>query len=156
MIRKIAEDDCLAVAALWHECWHDGHAAIFPPEVVAQRTPESFAGRLAEMMGTCLVAEGDGVVLGFGAVIGNEVDQLYVARSSRGTGLAGDLLQALELMLRRNGVTRPELECAVGNAPALAFCKKHGWQCVGVMERAIWMPEGQSLDHPMCILAKDL
>ena len=156
IIRPVLEEDCASVSALWNDSWHDGHAAHLPPEVVAQRNLESFAGRLPAMLGMSLLAEVDGRVAGFGAAIGNQVDQLYVARSSRGTGLAADLLGALEDMLRRDGVQQAEIECATGNVPALVFYKKHGWQHVGVMERALWMPEGQSLVHAMCILAKDL
>jgi GNAT superfamily N-acetyltransferase len=145
-----------AVAALWHDSWHDGHAALLPPEIVAQRGPGSFAARLMPLAAESLVAVVDGTVVGFGATWKNEIDQLFVAREARGTVVAAGLLAVLEDRLREAGVARAGVQCLEGNDRALAFYRRHGWQVTETADLPLWMPEGQSASHPTLMLAKDL
>ncbi|BDA85877.1 hypothetical protein Sa4125_34190 [Aureimonas sp. SA4125] len=151
-----AEADMPGVAALWHDSWHDGHAALLPPPIVAQRDVSSFAARLVPLAASSTVAVQDGQIVGFGALVGSEIDQLFVARAVRGTGVASGLLAVLENALREAGVKRAGIQCLEGNDRALAFYAKHGWQATEVADLPIWMPEGQSASHPTLMLAKDL
>ncbi len=48
----IAETDHLA--RLWHDVWHESHAALAPPELVRLRTLPGFRERLAVMLLRCL------------------------------------------------------------------------------------------------------
>jgi GNAT superfamily N-acetyltransferase len=150
------EADLSAVAALWHDSWHDGHATLLPPAIVAQRDPGSFAARLVPLVAGSVVAVEDDEIVGFGALVGSEIDQLFVARAARGTAVAAGLLGVLEDRLREAGVMRAEIQCLEGNDRALAFYKRHGWQVAVVADLPIWMPEGQSASHPTLMLAKDL
>lgn len=145
-----------AVAALWHDSWHDGHAALLPAPIVAQRDLGSFAARLVPLLAETVVAVENDRIVGFGALVGSEIDQLYVTRAARGTAVAADLLASLEDRLRQAGVMRAEIQCLEGNDRALAFYRRHGWQVTGTADLPIWMPEGQSASHPTLMLAKDL
>jgi GNAT superfamily N-acetyltransferase len=58
---------------------------------------------------------------------GDEVNQLYVARSARGTGLAGRLLAEAEARIRAGGARTSWLVCAIGNFRAARLYEKHGW-----------------------------
>src|SRR5262245_25019676 len=43
------------LAPLWHESWHDGHAHLAPPGLVAARTLPRFRERLAAMLSDTFV-----------------------------------------------------------------------------------------------------
>jgi ribosomal protein S18 acetylase RimI-like enzyme len=58
---------------------------------------------------------------------GDEIDQLFVARAARGTGVAARLLADGEARLRAAGVTLARLDVATENARAIRFYEKHGW-----------------------------
>ncbi|GGD27877.1 GNAT family N-acetyltransferase [Aureimonas glaciei] len=158
IFRPLADSGAEAdrVAALWHDSWHDGHAALLPPPIVAQRDLGSFAARLVPLAAQSMVAVEDGTIVGFGALVEDEIDQLFVARDARGTTVAAGLLAALEDRLRDAGVTRAEVQCLQGNDRALAFYARHGWNVTGRADLPLWMPEGQSASHPTLMLAKDL
>ena len=62
------------------------------------------------------VAEVDGVVAGFVMVAGDEVEQVYVDRAFRGTGLAEVLLDEAERQVADAGHRSAWLPVVVGNA----------------------------------------
>jgi GNAT superfamily N-acetyltransferase len=123
--------DTAPLALLWHQAWHDAHAAITPAALVARRTPGSFAARLATIDDRLRVAGPDGAPLGLCIIDGDEVDQLYVAAAARGTGLAAALLRDAEARLRATGITEARLDCAAGNDRAARFYTREGWQPAG-------------------------
>lgn len=156
VFRPLAPADTAAVVALWHQGWHDGHAAHLPEDVVAERTPETFAKRLAEMTEDGFVATIDGTVVAFAALWQDEVDQFYVARAARGTGLARRFLSVLEGALLERGVNLAKIQCAGGNARAHAFYTACGWRDGGLRDLPLWTADGRPVHHPTHLFEKFL
>jgi ribosomal protein S18 acetylase RimI-like enzyme len=126
-VRAAHAQDVAALTRVWHDGWHDAHAAIVPAALVALKTAENFHDRLrAELHAVRVVAEGD-TALGFAMLRGAEVFQFYVARSARGTGAAALLMRDAEDHLAASGVGTAWLACAVGNTRAARFYEKCGW-----------------------------
>lgn len=57
----------------------------------------------------------------------DELYQLFVARSARGTGVAAVLIDDAEARLAARGMKTACLHCAVGNDRAARFYEKRGW-----------------------------
>jgi GNAT superfamily N-acetyltransferase len=95
-IRQATPADARAVADIWHAGWPDGHRGHVPDELVAVRTETSFRRRAAERVADTVVAEVGGSIAGFTMVVDDEVEQIYVAASYRGSGLADALLEDAE------------------------------------------------------------
>jgi GNAT superfamily N-acetyltransferase len=132
MIVRAARDDELDhLARLWHDAWRDGHEHIAPPGLVRARTLPRFRARLAAMLADVRVAGPAGAPLGFYALKGDELYQLFVARAARGSDVAAALLDDGEAELARRGVTTAWLACAVGNDRAARFYEKRGWTRAG-------------------------
>ena len=92
-IRPATDGDMAAVADLWHEGWHDGHAGHVPDGLTAARTLAAFHERTPLRVADSAVAVSDaGDLLGFVMVVGDEVEQVFVARAARGTDLAARLM----------------------------------------------------------------
>lgn len=126
-IRPAAVDDARAIAEIWMEGWHSGHATICPPELVALRTLESFLDRAADHVPKTRVALRDGQIIGFYMIKGTEVYQFYVSSAGRGTGVAGLLMADAERHLKAIGIPSPWLACSIGNERAARFYEKSGW-----------------------------
>ncbi len=120
-----------AVAAIWYAGWGDGHLGHVPDELVAIRTKESFWNRAAERVGDTTVAVVGDDVAGFVMVVGDEVEQVYVSRDHRGSGIAGVLLGEAEWQVKANGHAEAWLAVATGNARARRFYEREGWTPAG-------------------------
>ncbi|HXH78458.1 GNAT family N-acetyltransferase [Nocardioides sp.] len=131
-IRSAAPADMPAVADLWHEGWHDGHAGLVPDGLTALRTPTAFHERTSDRVADTTVAVGlsDGL-LGFVMVSGDEVEQVFVGRAARGTGLAVLLLTEGERLVAAAGHDEAWLAVVAGNARARRFYEKSGWHDAG-------------------------
>lgn len=134
VMRPAGPDDAEAVATIWREGWHDGHLGHVPEALVAARTPESFAERVAERVADTVVAVVGDEVAGFVMVIGNEVEQVYVSGSYRGTGVASALLDRAERLVAANGHERAWLAVAAGNVRARRFYERCGWTDDGIFD----------------------
>lgn len=131
-LRPAEPADMAAVADLWHEGWHDGHAGHVPEGLTAARTLEAFHARTPGRVGdTTLAVADDGVLLGFTMVAGDEVEQVFVARAARGSGLAADLLDGAELRVAAQGHPTAWLAVVAGNARARRFYERRGWSDEG-------------------------
>jgi GNAT superfamily N-acetyltransferase len=127
-IRPAVPADMAAVADLWHEGWHDGHAGHVPDGLTAARTLSAFHERTPPRVADTAVAVAeDGSVVGFVMVVGDEVEQVFVARAARGTGLAAALLAEAEHRVAAAGHSAAWLAVVVGNARARRFYEKQGW-----------------------------
>jgi GNAT superfamily N-acetyltransferase len=133
-IRPAEPADADAVAAIWYAGWGDGHLGHVPAELVALRTKESFWTRAAERVADTTVAVVDGDVAGFVMVVGDEVEQVYVSRDHRGSGVAGVLLAEAERQVKANGHSEAWLAVATGNARARRFYERSGWTDTGAFE----------------------
>jgi ribosomal protein S18 acetylase RimI-like enzyme len=127
VLRPARSDDVAAIAAIWRDGWADGHLGHVPTELVAVRTPESFVTRAAARRADTTVAEVDGEIAGFVMVVGEEVEQVYVAAGHRGTGVAALLLAEAARRVAADGHRRAWLAVATGNARARRFYERQGW-----------------------------
>ena len=127
-IRPADAADMAAVADLWHEGWHDGHAGHVPDGLTAARTLAAFHERTPARVEDTAVAVGDdGSLEGFVMVVGDEVEQVFVARAARGSGLASELLTEAERRVAAAGHAEAWLAVVVGNARARRFYERDGW-----------------------------
>jgi ribosomal protein S18 acetylase RimI-like enzyme len=74
-----------------------------PEELVAVRTAGSFQARAAQRAEDTTVALVDGEVAGFVMVVGDEIEQVYVAAAHRGAGVADALMAEAERSIRAAG-----------------------------------------------------
>ncbi|HEY7043809.1 MAG TPA: GNAT family N-acetyltransferase, partial [Nocardioidaceae bacterium] len=91
-IRPADADDAEDIAQIWYDAWSDGHRGNVPEALLAYRTRDQFSPRAAERVPHSWVAEVDGRTVGFVTVDGDEVEQIFVDATARGTGLATLLL----------------------------------------------------------------
>lgn len=133
VVRRATIDDLAAIVRIWHEGWRDGHVGHVPPELVLHRNREQFVARAQERLDCMWVAESHGQCAGFVVVKGNEVEQLYVDRTSRGTGIAATLLRKAETEIRRAGHRHAWLAVVAGNQRARSFYSRLGWRDSGAM-----------------------
>lgn len=133
-LRPATLDDSESVAQIWHEGWSDGHLGHVPEELAAARTAESFRLRASQRVGDTVVAIVDGTVAGFVMVVGDEVEQVYVSRQHRGSGVAAVLLAEAERLVEAGGHDLAWLAVAPGNARARRFYERNGWTDEGVFD----------------------
>ncbi|WP_199035123.1 GNAT family N-acetyltransferase [Glycomyces salinus] len=154
-IRSARPEDAARIAEIWHEGWGDGHVGHVPDELYEYRTGGSFLPRVQARIATTRVAEGDGAILGFTTVDGDEVEQVFVDRSARGTGVALELLRDAEAIIRGSGHRRAWLAVVEGNARARAFYERAGWSDTGPFEYRAEIPGGK-VDVPTRRYERDL
>jgi len=126
-VRRATPADAPAVAEIWRTGWHDAHLGNVPDELVAVRTDESFDARATDRVAETSVAVVGADVAGFVMVAGDEVEQVYVSRDHRGTGIADLLLDSAERQVAANSHPVAWLAVATGNARARRFYEKRGW-----------------------------
>lgn len=129
--RPIAKEDLIPAARLWHEAWHEAHAAHLPMAIVEQRTFSSFQARLSKMLPLTYVIGPLGLPLGLCAIAKDELDQIYVSPEGRGIAAASALLRNGEARLSQDGCTRAHLFCLPQNSLAISFYLKNGWASTG-------------------------
>jgi putative acetyltransferase len=152
-LRPATDADVEAVADLWHRGWHDGHAGHVPDGLTAARTRAAFGARVPALVPATTVAEVSGgrglapnpditlpeaavrdhsarrrEVAGFVVVIHDEVEQLFVAGTHRGTGVAGMLLDEAERQVAAQGYDEAWLAVVAGNTRARRFYERRGWR----------------------------
>ncbi|WP_248579549.1 N-acetyltransferase [Nocardioides sp. InS609-2] len=133
-LRAAAHDDAPAVAAIWEAGWREAHLGHVPDELVAARTPASFLARAGEHVDITTVAVVDGAVGGFVMVVEDEVEQVYVDPSCRGTPVAADLLAEAERQIRATGHASAWLAVVAGNLRARRFYERQGWVDEGLFD----------------------
>ncbi|HEU4406885.1 MAG TPA: GNAT family N-acetyltransferase [Polyangiaceae bacterium] len=122
------------MAEIWHRGWYDGHLGHVPDALVAVRTRASFGARARRRVGDTVVAVVGGEVAGFVMAVGDEVEQVYVSASHRGTAVAGVLLAEAERLVAARGHAWAWLAVVAGNARARRFYERSGWANEGPFE----------------------
>jgi ribosomal protein S18 acetylase RimI-like enzyme len=133
-LRPARPEDAEAVAEIWFRGWRDAHLGLVPQELLDVHKEGSFRTWAADRVPDTTVATVDGAVAGFVMVVDDELEQVYVARASRGTGVAQALISEAERQVRANGSEKAWLAVVAGNARARAFYEKVGWVDEGLFD----------------------
>ena len=131
--RDAHSDEIDALAHLWLEGWRDAHSDILPIELARLRTLDSFRERLQAGLAETRVIGPRRAPVGFTMIKGDELYQVYVSRTARGTGVAATLMADAEQRLAARGVATAWLACAIGNERAARFYEKQGWRRSGTV-----------------------
>ena len=102
-LRPADASDAPAIARIWHAGWPDGHLGNVPDALLAFRDEASFGRRAAERIPDMTVAVVNGDVVGFTVVVADELEQIYVAATHRGLGVADALIADAERRIRAAG-----------------------------------------------------
>lgn len=129
-LRAAAPEDIDAIAGIWHRSWGDGHLGNVPDALLEHRQLEHFHERVPSRIPDSVVAQVGGRVVGFVTVRKDEVEQVYVAAETRGTGVADTLLRRAEEMVAAGHETA-WLSVVEGNARARRFYERNGWRDAG-------------------------
>jgi GNAT superfamily N-acetyltransferase len=133
-LRSALPQDAPAIATIWRQGWRDGHLGRVPAELTAARQAVSFSARAAQRVDDTTVALVQGHVAGFVMVAGNEVEQVYVARDHRGSGVADLLLDDAERQIKDAGHITSWLAVVPGNTRARRFYERRGWADAGLFD----------------------
>ena len=143
-LRAATAEDVEAIAAVWHRGWIDGHLGHVPEAVREHRGLDDFRRRVPGRLGVTTVATIESNVAGFVTVCDDEIEQIYVAGTARGGGVAAALLERGEKVI----ATRFEvgwLAVVAGNARARRFYERHGWRDAGTIQYAAEIANGTML-----------
>ena len=132
-VRRATPRDLDEVVRIWHEGWCDAHIGNVPDGLLRHRQREHFGALAASRLETTWVAEADDAVAGFTVVKRDEIEQLYVDRRHRGTGVASALIALGEAEIRVAGHDRAWLAVVAGNGRGRAFYARCGWRDAGLM-----------------------
>ncbi|MEV5833468.1 GNAT family N-acetyltransferase [Nocardia sp. NPDC052112] len=141
-LRPARPEDAESIAAIWYDGWRDAHLGNVPDELIAVRPPDSFGTRAAQRIDDTVVATIDNEVAGFVMTLDDEVDQVYLSRHLRGTGVAAPLLAAAEQRIQAGGHSRAWLAVVPGNTRARAFYARNGWIDAGLFSHQAPGPDG--------------
>ena len=133
VLRAASVEDVDAIAALWHNGWIDGHLGHVPEALHAHRRLEDFVRRVPPRIPSTTVATLGREIIGFVTLHDDEVEQLYVAASARGGGVAAVLLRHGEQVIAERYGTA-WLAVAVGNARARRFYARQGWSDAAALD----------------------
>jgi ribosomal protein S18 acetylase RimI-like enzyme len=141
-LRPARPEDAPSVAEIWHLGWLDGHLTNVPDELLAARSEESFHTRAAQRVRDTTVAVIRNEVAGFIMVVGDEVEQVYVASRHRGAGVADALIAEAERQVRQAGHRSAWLAVVAGNARARRFYERCGWSDGGLFDYQVATEQG--------------
>ncbi len=154
-IRPATDQDHDALTDIWHDGWHESHAAHVPTDLTDMRTHDSFHDRLVDMLPTTLVAGPIGAPIGFCAIRNNEIYQMYVSPAARGTGAAAALILAGCDAIKDAGYATAQLDVIEQNARARAFYEKIGFVNHGEHPAQLDTQNG-IFELPCILMEKDL
>lgn len=125
--RPATPDDLDALTDIWHDGWHEAHAAHVPNELIDLRDHASLRIRMEAMLKSTDVVGPIGAPIGFCTVTDDEIYQFYVAPAGRGAGTANALIKAGETRIKAAGFATAKLYVLPENPRAQAFYRRNGW-----------------------------
>ncbi len=154
-LRPAADEDVDALCRIWHRGWHDGHLGHVPESLLRYRRLADFRVLVPPRLPATTVAVVDAEVVGFVTVQEDEVEQLYVDTSVRGTGVADTLLSHGESVIAAR-FDRAWLAVVTGNTRARRFYERNGWADTGAFENPAPTPHGETIPVPALRYEKGL
>lgn len=133
MLRPATAADVEAIATIWQRGWRDGHLGHVPTILLRHREPGYFLERVPARLDTTTVATIDADPVGFVVTHDDEIEQLYVDVSARGSGVADALLQQGETVISARH-DRAWLAVVAGNTRARRFYERSGWADTGAFD----------------------
>jgi GNAT superfamily N-acetyltransferase len=134
-LRDARAGDEAAIADIWYRGWRDGHLGYVPDELSAHRHPVDFAERVPARLAQTTVATVASRVVGFVTVHEDEIEQMYVDESARGTGVADALLRHGEHVIA-DQFDVAWLAVVAGNTRARRFYGRNGWRDASAIDYA--------------------
>ena len=138
MVRPYTEGDLVPVGRVHALSRRAAYAGLVPADALAEVTPETQVETWRERLSqgaTVVVAERDGAVVGFAALLetdeGTELNAIHLLPEAVGTGLGSALMQAALDEARRQGCPMLHLFVLEGNDRAQAFYRRTGWRLAG-------------------------
>ncbi len=125
-LRAATAADAEAIAGVWHRGWADGHEGNVPNGLYAHRRADHFRELVESRLPRTTVAVIDDQVVGFVTVRDDEVEEMYVDASARGSGVAAELLGHGESVIAA-AHDAAWLAVVAGNARARRFYERCGW-----------------------------
>ena len=118
---------------MWHAGWRDGHLGHVPSALLPHRTLRHFRERVPPRLQATTVATIGSAIVGFVVVQDDEIEQVYVAEGTRGSGVAEALLARGERIVAERH-DRAWLAVVAGNARARRFYQRNGWCDTGPID----------------------
>jgi GNAT superfamily N-acetyltransferase len=146
-LRPAVAADRDVIGTIWHDGWREAHLGRVPDELLPYRERHHFLERIPAVLDSTTVAVTGPAVVGFVMVHDDEVEQLYVDPSARGTGAAAALLAHGEAVVGRRA-DRAWLAVVDGNARARRFYERSGWSDTGPFANPAWIPGGGTIAVP--------
>lgn len=151
MVRDAVRDDVLAIRAVAARAWPAAYEGLFPAgfiELVLERmyAPERVGEAIADPAGCFLVAEQEGVVVGYLHYVEGELKRLYVEPERIGAGIGRALLVELERRLPPG--TEYVALVREGNERATGFYLRQGFEDAGRVDGLGRFLEGAGLEPP--------
>jgi ribosomal protein S18 acetylase RimI-like enzyme len=141
-IRRAADADRPAIARLHAQSWRDTYRAMLSDSLLDETLDaimaERWAGQAIEAEDSVLVAEADGVLLGFAATWQDEppyIDNLHVAAAARSRGIGRLLLVETARHFLALGAKGALLHVVVGNDRARDLYLALGGRPAGIEEK---------------------
>ena len=115
----------------WKSCL-ETYTGLMDPDFLARSTLDKYRSIAAAYADTTLVAELDGVIVGFGTWSDDEISALYILREFHGLGIGRKLIDALLAQMPTCGKIR--LQVLDGNDHAIGFYQHMGFRQTGEPE----------------------
>lgn len=134
-IRKAEVSDAQRLAEIGFRAWE---ASILPllgdTSGLRQAEAHRLAQAVAETLGRIIVAEMDGVVVGWCSRMAGRayIPFLFVAPEMQSHGIGSMLLRRMESMIELAGADRVQLETPADNVRAVQFYEKQGYHILAV------------------------
>ncbi len=125
-LRAAVAGDAEAIADIWHRGWADGHQGNVPDGLYEHRREAHFLVLTSSRVASSTVAVVDDRIVGFVTVRVDEIEEMYVDASARGSGVAAALLAYGEDLIGK-GHDTAWLAVVEGNARARRFYERCGW-----------------------------
>lgn len=146
-LRRAVDADIPAIAAIWHRGWREVHLDHVPATLRRHRRHGDFRDRVPACLDLTTIATIGSDVVGFVMAHDDEIEQLYVAATARGSGVAAALLGHGETVVGAR-FDRAWLAVVAGNVRARRFYERNGWSDRGAFDNPAWTTSGPTIAVP--------